>query len=310
MTAVVRNRPQAPADPSADTTAREATTAAPATLQDPAPQDPAPQDAPVDIRPGGRRLGLGRPLPLAGGLGILVLLAVWSAGSATGWIDPRVLTAPWTVAGTGIDKTVDGSLPDHLGISLVRAGIGLACGVVAGLILALTSGLSRIGDALLDGPIQVKRAIPSLALIPLLILWFGIGEEMKIITIALGVFVPIYLHTHNGLRAIDSRYVELAQTLRLTRHQFITRVVLPGALPGFLLGLRFAVTGSLLSLVVVEQVNATAGIGYMMELARAYGQTEVIILGLVVYGTLGWTADYLVRLLQRKALTWRRTLED
>ncbi|GAA1858170.1 ABC transporter permease [Myceligenerans crystallogenes] len=264
---------------------------------------------PADLRPGVRRLGLGKPLPLAGGLGVLVLLAVWSAGSAAGWIDPRVLTAPWTVVTTGADLIANGSLPEHLGVSLTRAALGLVTGVAAGLVLALISGLSRVGDALLDGPIQVKRAIPNLALIPLLILWFGIGEEMKVVTIALGVFVPIYLHTHNGLRSIDSRYVELAETLRLTRGQFVARVVLPGALPGFLLGLRFAVTGSLLALVVVEQVNGTAGIGYMMELARAYGQTEVIILGLVVYGALGWGADALVRLLQRRALTWRRTLE-
>ena len=147
-------------------------------------------------------------------------------------------------------------------------------GIVLGVVLALIAGLSRTGEAVLDGPIQLKRAIPSLALLPLLILWFGIGETMKIITITLGVFVPIYLHTHNGLRAIDSRYVELAETVGLSRREFIRRVVLPGALPGFLLGLRFAVTGAWLSLVVVEQINSTSGIGYMMELARTYGQTD------------------------------------
>jgi sulfonate transport system permease protein len=133
---------------------------------------------------------------------------------------------------------------------------------------------------------------------------------MKVITIALGVFIPIYLHTHNGLRAIDSRYVELAETVQLSRWQFVRRVILPGALPGFFLGLRFAVTGSMLALVVVEQVNATAGIGYMMELARTYGQTEIILVGLVVYGVLGYSADLAVRLLQRRVLSWRRTLED
>ncbi|WP_369372509.1 ABC transporter permease [Promicromonospora sp. Populi] len=264
----------------------------------------------ADVRPTTRRLGLGKPLPLAAGLGIGLLVAIWAAGSATGLIDPRVLTPPWTVLTTGVELTVDGDLPGHLWVSLTRAALGLTFGVAAGVALALASGLSRLGDALLDGPIQVKRAIPNLALLPLLILWFGIDEEMKVITIALGVFIPIYLHTHNGLRSIDKRYVELAETLRLGRHQFVTRVVLPGALPGFLLGLRFAVTGSLLALVVVEQVNGTAGIGYMMELARTYGQTEVILVGLVVYGVLGFTADWSVRLLQRKALSWRRTLED
>ncbi|MFE5341949.1 ABC transporter permease [Isoptericola sp. NPDC056578] len=264
----------------------------------------------LDVRPAGRRLGLGRPLPVAGLLGVVVLVGVWVAGSATGLIDQRVLSAPWTVVTTAGDLIAKGDLQENLGVSLTRAALGLAWGVAAGVVLALASGLSRVGDALLDGPIQVKRAIPNLALLPLLILWFGIGEPMKVITIALGVFIPIYVHTHNGLRSIDSRYVELAETVRLSRPQFVRSVVLPGALPGFLLGLRFAVTGSLLSLVVVEQVNATAGIGYMMELARTYGQTEVIIVGLVVYGVLGFSADAAVRLLQRRALAWRRTLED
>src|SRR5690606_41819680 len=133
---------------------------------------------------------------------------------------------------------------ENLAGALGRAAQGRAWGVLAGVALALLSGLSRLGEALLDGPVQVKRAVPNLALLPLLILWFGIGEEMKVITIALGVFIPIYLHTHNGLRAIDSRYVELAETVQLSRWQFVRRVILPGALPGFFLGLRFAVTGS------------------------------------------------------------------
>jgi sulfonate transport system permease protein len=120
--------------------------------------------------------------------------------------------------------------------------------------------------------------------------------------------VPIYIHTHNGLRTIDSRYVELAQTVGLSQWDFVRRVVLPGALPGFLLGLRFAVTGAWLSLVVVEQINSTSGIGYMMELARTYGQTDIIIVGLVVYGVLGLLSDAVVRLVQRRALSWRRTL--
>ncbi|MGC4769022.1 ABC transporter permease [Micromonospora sp. DT44] len=133
---------------------------------------------------------------------------------------------------------------------------------------------------------------------------------MKVITITLGVFVPVYIHTHNGLRTIDSRYVELGESLRLRRTAFIRRIVLPGALPGFLLGMRFAVVGAWLSLVVVEQINSTSGIGYMMELAREYGQTDVIIVGLVLYGLLGLLSDGTVRLAQRRALSWRRTLAD
>lgn len=258
----------------------------------------------------GRRLGPGRPIPFAWAIGPSLLLAVWAVGSAIGWIDERSLSAPWDVVTTAGELIEEGRLQDHLWASTERALSGLAFGVAAGLVLALVAGLSRLGEGVIDGPVQIKRSIPSLALIPLLILWFGIGESMKVITITLGVLVPVYIHTHNGLRGIDSRYVELAETLRLSRWAFLRHVVLPGALPGFLLGLRFAVTSAWLSLVVVEQVNATSGIGYMMELARTYGQTDVILVGLVVYGLLGLISDGLVRLAQRKALSWRRTLAD
>jgi sulfonate transport system permease protein len=257
-----------------------------------------------------RRLRLGRAIPFGPVVGPLLLLAIWSGGSATGLIDHRILSAPWTVVTTAGELIADGRLQANLAISTQRAFLGLAIGIVAGTVLALISGLSRWGEAILDGPIQIKRAIPSLALLPLLILWFGIGETMKVTTIVLGVFVPVYIHTHNGLRSIDARYVELAQTVGLRYGTFIRRVVLPGALPGFLLGLRFAVVGAWLSLVVVEQINATSGIGYMMELARTYGQTEIIIVGLVLYGVLGLASDGIVRLVQRRALSWRRTLAD
>ncbi|MEU1589635.1 ABC transporter permease [Micromonospora sp. NPDC005710] len=257
-----------------------------------------------------RRLKPRRPIPFGAAIGPTLLLAVWAAGSAAGWIDPRTLSAPWTVVVTAGDLIADGRLQDNLAISAQRAGLGLAIGTAVGTVLALLAGLSRWGEAILDGPIQIKRAIPALALIPLLVLWFGIGEQMKVITITLGVFVPVYIHTHNGLRTIDSRYVELGESLRLRRTTFIRRIVLPGALPGFLLGMRFAVVGAWLSLVVVEQINSTSGIGYMMDLAREYGQTDVIIVGLVLYGLLGLLSDGAVRLAQRKALSWRRTLAD
>ena len=272
---------------------------------------PATEAPPDQVRARGprrHRPGPGKPVRYGWAIGPVLLLALWAAGSGLGVFDVRSLPAPWTVAGTAGDLIDDGKLQSHLATSAQRALLGLLFGVAAGLVLALVSGLSRLGEAVIDGPVQIKRSIPSLALIPLLILWFGIGETMKVITIALGVFVPVYIHTHNGLRAIDSRYAELAETVRLGRLGFVRHVVLPGALPGFLLGMRFAVTGAWLALVVVEQVNATSGIGYMMELARTYGQTDVIIVGLVVYGLLGLVSDALVRLVERRALSWRRTL--
>ncbi|WP_437798321.1 ABC transporter permease [Sorangium sp. So ce693] len=271
-----------------------------------------PSGAPTGRRLSGRRLrrrlGPGRRIPYGLALGPALLLALWTVASATGALDARVLSAPWTVVTTAHELIADGRLQANLLTSAQRAFLGLALGAGLGTVLALLAGLTRVGEALLDGPVQIKRAIPTLALIPLLILWFGIGEQMKVLTIALGVVIPVYVHTHAALRTIDARYVELAETVRLTRWQFIRKVALPGALPGFLMGLRLAVTGAWLALVVVEQINATSGIGYMMSLARSYGQTEIILLGLVVYGLFGLASDSAVRLIERKALSWRRIL--
>ncbi len=256
------------------------------------------------------RLGPGPAIPFGLQIGSLGLVALWTIGSAFGFIDPRILSAPWTVLQAFGKLIAEGRLQEHFAISAWRAGTGLVIGVAIGAVLAVIAGLSRWGEALIDGPIQIKRAVPTLALIPLLMLWFGIGEQMKIITIVLAVVVPIYIHTHNALRGIDNRYVELAETLNLSRWDFIRQVVLPGTLPGFLLGLRFAVTLCWVSLVVVEQVNATSGLGYMINLARTYGQTDIIIAGIVVYAVLGLASDAAVRLIERRALSWRRTLSQ
>jgi sulfonate transport system permease protein len=258
----------------------------------------------------GRRSRLGPGAAAPGGrlLGPLVLLAIWTVTSALGWLDPHTLSPPWTVVTTALDLLGDGRLQSNLATSLTRAAIALVIGVVAGVVLALVSGLSRIGEALVDGPIQIKRAIPTLALIPLFIIWLGIGESMKITVIALSVFVPIYINTHAALRGIDVRYAELAETVGLGRWPFIWRIALPGSLPGFFTGLRIAVTVSWLALVVVEQINATSGIGYLMTQARNYGQTDIIVVGLVIYALFGLASDTLVRVIEGRALSWRRTL--
>ncbi|MGW4742756.1 ABC transporter permease [Nocardia xishanensis] len=270
--------------------------------------------APAELQARGkvtrRRLGPGKPIPFGIALGPTLLVAAWVIGSAAGAIDPETLPAPWTVARSAGDLIADGRLQSNLLTSVQRAAIGLGLGVVIGVLLALAAGLSRVGEALLDGPVQIKRAIPTLALIPLFIVWFGIGEEMKLIVITTSVLVPVYINTHAHLRSVDARYVELAETVQLSRVGFIRRIALPGSLPGFFIGLRLAVTISWLALVVVEQVNATSGIGYLMTQARTYGQIDVIVVGLVIYGLLGLFGDIAVRALERRALAWRQTLAD
>ncbi|UGT43130.1 ABC transporter permease [Nocardia yamanashiensis] len=255
-----------------------------------------------------RRLGLRKPVPFARLLGVLVVLAAWAAGIHFGLLDEHKLSAPWTVAGTGWDLFRDGTLGENVVASLRRASIGLGVGIVAGTGLALLSGLSRLGESLIDGPLQVKRAIPSLGLIPLLILWLGIGETFKIVLITLGVLIAMYLQTHASLTTIDKRFVELSEVQGVSRWEFIRRVVVPGSLPGFFLGLRLSVTGAWLSLIVVESVNATDGLGKLMSSAQNYGQADVILVCLVLYGVFGLASDALIRLLERKVLSWRRTI--
>jgi sulfonate transport system permease protein len=254
-----------------------------------------------------RRLGPGDSVRFGWLLGPFLLLLAWSTGSAAGLIDSRVLPAPWTTAATAWALIRVGRLPHDLAVSAVRAAEGFAWGASVGIVVALVSGLSQVGGYLIDGVVQIKRSIPVLALIPLIILWFGIGEPMKVTVIALSVFVPMYIQTHAALRGIDLKHVELAETLGLGRWAFIRQVVLPGALPGVLTGLRFGVLAAWLALVVVEQLNATSGIGYMINLARTYAQSDVILVGLVVYALLGLSSDAAVRFLERRSLAWRRS---
>ena len=199
-------------------------------------------------------------------------------------------------------------LTHNLLASAQRAYLGLGIGVVFGLAFALIAGLTRSGEAVVDGLVQIKRAIATFALIPLGILWLGIGEAMKVALIATSVFIPVYINTHAGLRGIDLRYVELARTVGLGPADFLRLVAIPGALPGFFTGLRLAVNTCWTSLVVLEQINTTSGIGYLMSRARDYGQTDVMVVGLAVYAILGLVSDTVVRLLERKALVYRKVL--
>ncbi|OIJ95874.1 ABC transporter permease [Streptomyces monashensis] len=257
-----------------------------------------------------RRLSPGRRLPAARLVGPLLVLVLWAAASAAGTLDTSAVPAPWTVLRTAGRLWTDGTLSTDVLTSLKRAAYGFAIGLAAGVLLALAAGLSRTGEALIDGTVQLNRAIPTLGLIPLFILWLGIGETFKVAIIAIVVYVPVYLNTHAALAGIDSRYVELAEVQGLSRLAFVRQVVIPGALPGFFVGLRLGVTGSWLGLVVLEQINATSGLGYLMFQAQNYGQTDVILVGLLIYGVFGLVSDSAVRLVERRVLSWRRTLSS
>lgn len=248
---------------------------------------------------------LARSLGSARWLSPLLLLAVLEAGSRTGLIPERTLAAPSQVLVTLWSMTVSGELTDNLFVSFLRIIAGLAIGVSTGIVLALVAGLSRQGEVAVDPLMQIKRTIPTLALTPLFIVWFGIGETPKIALIAFASIFPVYLNLYGGIRGIDVRLLEGARSLGLSRAAQVWHVILPGALPSLLVGLRYSLSVAVLVLVVAEQINATAGLGYLINNARDFMRTDIILVCLMVYAVLGLAADGLVRAIESRALVWR-----
>ncbi|MCX5314585.1 ABC transporter permease [Streptomyces sp. NBC_00154] len=247
------------------------------------------------------------PRPLRRAIGPVLLLALWQVLSATGVLHPDVLASPGTIARAGSDLIADGTLPSAMGISLQRVAVGLVLGGVVGTALALVSGLSRLGEDLVDATVQMLRTVPWVGLIPLFIIWLGIGEAPKVALIALGVAFHLYLNVYAGIRGVDEQLVEAGRSLGLGRWGLIRHVVLPGALRGAMTGLRYSLATAWLALVFGESVNADAGIGFLMNQAREFFRTDVIVVCLVVYAFLGLTADVIVRILERLLLQWRPT---
>ncbi|MEV7993296.1 ABC transporter permease [Streptomyces sp. NPDC086077] len=240
-------------------------------------------------------------------IGPLILLAVWQLLSSTGVLTADVLASPGRIAQVGGDLIADGSLPSAMATSLQRVAGGLLLGTLIGTGLALVSGLFRIGEDLVDASVQMLRTVPFVGLIPLFIIWFGIGEAPKVAVITLGVTFPLYLNVYAGIRGVDSQLIEAGESLGLSRWGLVRHVVLPGALPGALTGLRYSLGIAWLALVFAEQINADAGIGFLMVQARDFLRTDVIVVCLIVYAFLGLLADFVVRSLERLLLQWRPT---
>jgi sulfonate transport system permease protein len=236
----------------------------------------------------------------------VVLLVLWQVAGAAGVLPERLLAAPATIASTALELIENGTLTSAIGVSLQRAAVGFVAGAIVGVGLALLAGLSRIGENAVDPPMQMLRALPLFGLIPLFILWFGIGETPKVALVAFGVAFPLYLNTFAGIRSVDGKLAELGQVLRLGRAALIRHIVVPGALPQTLVGLRQSLGVAWLALIVAEQINASKGLGFMINDAREFLRTDIVVLGLLVYAVLGLATDAIVRLLERRALAWRR----
>ncbi len=243
-------------------------------------------------------------------VGPLTLLLAWEAAVTWFGVSQLTLSSPASVAETGWTLISDGTLGEALAVSLRRVALGLAIGVPVGTALALLSGLFPVGERLIDPLVQMLRTMPALALVPLFILWFGIGEQPKVLLVAQAVAFPVYLNLYAGIRGVDQRLVEAGRVFGLGRWRLVRDVVLPGALPSFLVGLRFSLGIAWIVLVASEQINATSGLGFLMTNAQNLLQTDVIFVGLLVYSLLGLTSDLIVRLLERWLLSWRRGFQS
>ena len=240
-------------------------------------------------------------------LGPLLLLAFWWIGAGTGFLAGQ-LSSPSRVLDTFADLWQHQQLLHQVTTSLRRALTGAAFGVSIGLVLGAIAGLWRIGEELLDSSLQMLRTIPFLALVPLFIVWLGIGETPKIVLIAMATVFPMYLNTYNGVRSVDRKVLEGMRSFGVTGWRLVRDVVFPLALPSILTGLRFALGVSVLALIAAEQINSSAGLGYLMLQAQNYQQGDVLVVCIIIYAALGLLADILVRVLERFTMPWRSSV--
>jgi sulfonate transport system permease protein len=234
----------------------------------------------------------------------LAILILWQAASIAGLVPVRVLPAPSDVALAGWKLLLSGELARNISVSFRRAGVGFLIGGSIGFAFGLANGLSQLSNRLTDTTLQMVRNVPHLALIPLVILWFGIDETAKLFLVALGVFFPIYLNTLHGIRSVDPQLIEMGRVYGMSDAELFRRVIFPGALPSIFVGIRFALGIMWLTLIVAETIAASSGLGYMAMQAREFMLIDVVVLSILIYALLGKLADAASRLLERLTLAW------
>ncbi|MDR2826141.1 MAG: ABC transporter permease subunit [Deltaproteobacteria bacterium] len=235
----------------------------------------------------------------------ILLILGWQLGSSLGWINTRILPSPLQVLSSLFQLAGSGELWDNLQVSCFRAGTGFCIGGALGLSLGFATATSRRMETLLDSSLQMFRTIPHLALTPLVIIWFGIGEQAKIFLIVCGVMFPIYLNTFHGIRSVDRQLIDMARVYGLNRWELWRQIILPGALPSILVGVRFSLGVMWMTLIVAETIAASSGIGYMSTNAREMMQIDVMVLSILLYALLGKLADVFARGLERRWLKWK-----
>jgi sulfonate transport system permease protein len=240
----------------------------------------------------------------------VAILALWQVSAQLGWLSSRILPAPFAVVKAAIALALSGELYEHVKVSTWRALSSFAVGGGLGQELGLLTGSFKKLELLLDSSVQMIRNIPPLALIPLVILWFGIDETAKLFLIALSVFFPVYINTFHGIRSVDPALIEMGRTYGLSEWGLYREVILPGALPSILVGVRFSLGFMWVILIVAETISARSGIGYMTMNAREFLQTDVVLLGILLYAALGKLADIVSKTLERRWLRWNPAYRD
>lgn len=257
---------------------------------------------------GKTRAGFRLPLPgrdkLLPYLVPVAIIALWQLGCSVGWISSRIMPSPTDVASAFWTTTISGQLPEDVLVSAARAFAGLLVGGSIGFLLGIANGVSKLSEQLTDTVLQMLRTIPHLAMIPLVILWFGIGEESKLFLTSLGVLFPVYLNTYHGVRNVDRDLIEMGKVYGMSGWTLFRKVIFPGALPSIFVGLRYALGIMWLTLIVSESIAASSGIGHMANNAREFMMTDVVVLALVIYAVLGKLADVVARALERQTLKW------
>jgi ABC-type nitrate/sulfonate/bicarbonate transport system permease component len=264
--------------------------------------DPATETRPVAFRGGGFTPRAGR---YAGWIALALVIGFWQLAGSAGWINPLFLPAPSGIARAIYQLAISGALWHHLSYSIMRIGTGWILGTLAGVIIGFAIGLSSLARGVGITFISALFPIPKIALLPLLILWLGIGEEPKIATIALGVFFSTAISVYSGVDNVPRNLIRMAQSFNVPFHTIVVRVIWPGALPSILAGFRITASIALLLVVSAEMIGAEYGIGAFVLQAGNLMQTDQLLAGVVILSLFGLAVGRLINWLETRLLHWR-----